>query len=748
MANTTVTNLPTVTALNGSEPLLGVQSGTSVQITTGQIASLANGAGGLPFDVSIGGTGRSSFTQHGIVLGNGTSPLTQVAVGLSNQILVGVTGGAPVWSSSVPSTAAVTSIDFGSTGLTPNLPSTGAIAVGGTLVAGSGGTGISSYTIGDLLYASGTSALSKRAAVAVGSVLISNGVGAAPIYSDAPTLTTSLTVPTIYGGTGVASSLTLQSTTGVGATDLINFKVGNNGATTAMTIINSGNVGIGINPPTRKLDVVGGIVRIGNASATTFRIDLGTTGVGTDRSAYIDGDGTNVFIMNQENGALKLGTNNNNRFQIGSAGQWGIGGATYGTAGQAFISGGNAAAPSWGTLGPSGGGTGLTSFTSGGAMYATSTSTLTTGTLPVASGGTGATTANAGLSNLTTWTTTATAGGTTTLTNTSTYFQYFTGTLAQTITLPVTSTLSTGWSYHIVNNSTGNLTVNSSGGNLVVTVLSGVTAMVTCIGTTLTTAADWEAGYTDFSTATGTGSVVLSASPTLTGTTTATTVSATTLTATAGAGFQNMVVQTSGTSYSLPAALQVTGAKFKVTIVGGGAGGAGCAAAATFGGGGGGGATVVTYLTYVAGQNTLTYSIGASAAGGTGAATGTAGNASSATYNALTYTAGGGSGGTAAGAGGAGGTGSGTAGTLTIVGQAGGAGGTTTITAGQTSLNNSGGSSGLGFGYGGFLTFASGGGAGTGGQAYGGGGSGAMGGNAATSRNGGAGSAGVVIIEY
>ena len=38
------------------------------------------------------------------------------------------------------------------------------------------------------------------------------------------------------------------------------------------------------------------------------------------------------------------------------------------------------------------GGTGLTSFTSGGALYATSTSSLTSGTLPVASGGTAATT--------------------------------------------------------------------------------------------------------------------------------------------------------------------------------------------------------------------------------------------------------------------------------------------------------------------------------------------------------------------
>jgi len=44
------------------------------------------------------------------------------------------------------------------------------------------------------------------------------------------------------------------------------------------------------------------------------------------------------------------------------------------------------------TIATNRGGTGLTSFTSGGAVYATSTSALTTGTLPVTSGGTGVTT--------------------------------------------------------------------------------------------------------------------------------------------------------------------------------------------------------------------------------------------------------------------------------------------------------------------------------------------------------------------
>lgn len=114
------------------------------------------------------------------------------------------------------------------------------------------------------------------------------------------------------------------------------------------------------------------------------------------------------------------------------------------------------------------------------------------------------------------YTTTATAGGTTTLTATSTGIQYFTGTSNQTVQMPVTSTLALGWSYHIANTSTGILTINSSGGNQIGTIPAGVTAMVTCILTTGTTAASWDMGLTDFPTATGTGSVVLATSPTLT----------------------------------------------------------------------------------------------------------------------------------------------------------------------------------------------------------------------------------------
>jgi hypothetical protein len=53
-----------------------------------------------------------------------------------------------------------------------------------------------------------------------------------------------------------------------------------------------------------------------------------------------------------------------------------------------------------GILPTANGGTNLSSFTSGGAVYATSTSALTTGTLPITAGGTGQTTAQAAIDAL------------------------------------------------------------------------------------------------------------------------------------------------------------------------------------------------------------------------------------------------------------------------------------------------------------------------------------------------------------
>jgi hypothetical protein len=77
-----------------------------------------------------------------------------------------------------------------------------------TLAVSKGGTGFASYTIGDLLYADGTTSLAKLAGVDVGSVLVSGGVGAAPSWSNGPTLRSIL----LNNATN-ANTLTLQSGT-------------------------------------------------------------------------------------------------------------------------------------------------------------------------------------------------------------------------------------------------------------------------------------------------------------------------------------------------------------------------------------------------------------------------------------------------------------------------------------------------------------------------------------------------------
>jgi len=136
--------------------------------------------------------------------------------------------------------------------------------------------------------------------------------------------------------------------------------------------------------------------------------------------------------------------------------------------------------------------------------------------LPVANGGTGATSASAAQANLMGFTTTATAAGTTTLTNTSSYYQVFTGTSNQNIKLPLTSTLTLGWSFFIFNATTnGNLTVRSST-NIVITVLiPNMGVIVTCKSTTITTEAAWYYVFTGTNDYAGSGAMVLQNGPSL-----------------------------------------------------------------------------------------------------------------------------------------------------------------------------------------------------------------------------------------
>jgi len=136
--------------------------------------------------------------------------------------------------------------------------------------------------------------------------------------------------------------------------------------------------------------------------------------------------------------------------------------------------------------------------------------------LAVADGGTGASSLAAASIATNGYTTTATAAGTTTLTVSSNCLQFFTGTTTQTVVLPVASTLTAGQRFEIHNNSTGNITVNSSGSNLVATVLPTYTVVLTCILTSGTTAASWDADIQGFTSLSGANIAVLNSAQSFT----------------------------------------------------------------------------------------------------------------------------------------------------------------------------------------------------------------------------------------
>ena len=69
----------------------------------------------------------------------------------------------------------VSSITFGTTGLTPSTATTGAVTVAGTLAVGNGGTGLATLTANNVLLGNGTSALQAVAPGTSGNVLTSNG---------------------------------------------------------------------------------------------------------------------------------------------------------------------------------------------------------------------------------------------------------------------------------------------------------------------------------------------------------------------------------------------------------------------------------------------------------------------------------------------------------------------------------------------------------------------------------------------
>lgn len=193
-----ITQLTPGVTLSGSELLEMVQAGNSRSVRSDQFplatdsfvtvsnvgllpnsrylaagANIALVDGGPGSTLTITGTGLPITTPTFVVLSlDGVFPNERVLTGTANQVIL--TDGGPLGNItlSLPQDIATTSSPtFANLTLTNPLP------------PASGGTGIASYAIGDLLYASGATALSKLADVAAGSFLRSGGVATAPLWS-------------------------------------------------------------------------------------------------------------------------------------------------------------------------------------------------------------------------------------------------------------------------------------------------------------------------------------------------------------------------------------------------------------------------------------------------------------------------------------------------------------------------------------------------------------------------------------
>ena len=193
-------------------------------------------AGGPDVPVADGGTGASSLTDGGVLLGNGTSAVTAMAVLSDGEMIVGDGSGDPVAESGATLRTSVgvgtgdspqfTAIELGhASDTTIARASAGNVTIegnaiyraGGTDVAvADGGPGASSLTDGGVLLGNGTSAVTAMAVLADSEMIVGDG-STDPVAESGSTLRTSIgcdvatnitsgTMATARLGSGTASS--------------------------------------------------------------------------------------------------------------------------------------------------------------------------------------------------------------------------------------------------------------------------------------------------------------------------------------------------------------------------------------------------------------------------------------------------------------------------------------------------------------------------------------------------------------
>jgi len=303
-------------------------AGTNVEWNAVALNQSGAVSGALP--ATNGGTGISSYAVGEMLYANTTTQLDKVTANTTttkkflSQTGNGTAGLAPVWEQ--PAASDITGLAPSATTDTTNasnitsgtLPTgrlsgsyTGITGVGtltagtwnaSTIDAGYGGTGQSSYAVGDLLYADTTTSLAKLADVAVGNALISGGVGSAPSWGKIGLAThVSGTLPVGSGGTGgtsfTANNVLLGNGTGT-------FQVVAPG-TTGNLLTSDGTTWVSSPAPSGMVYPGAGIP---NSTGTAWGTSYSTTGSGTVVALATSPSFTTPILGTPQSGDFSTGT--------------------------------------------------------------------------------------------------------------------------------------------------------------------------------------------------------------------------------------------------------------------------------------------------------------------------------------------------------------------------------------------------------------------------------------------------------
>lgn len=231
---------------------LYINDGTTNNLVGGVAALAAK----QPLDATLTSIAGVSGVQGDLLYASGTDAWTRLAkdTGASKFLSNQGTSNNPAWATILGSDitgAALTKTDDTNVTLTlGGAPTTALLRAAsltlgwtGTLGVARGGTNIASYAVGDLIYASGATTLSKLAGVATGNALISGGVTTAPSWGKIGLTThVSGTLPIANGGTGATTLAGASIPVGTGTANYLTKWSGTNTITNSVLQESSGLV--------------------------------------------------------------------------------------------------------------------------------------------------------------------------------------------------------------------------------------------------------------------------------------------------------------------------------------------------------------------------------------------------------------------------------------------------------------------------------------------------------------------------